>query len=122
MADPFVQQQYAVEIAAEAAISAEVDIGGYPLVGIFVPVNWTTAAITFQGSPDGGTTWGEVTDITGTPIEISSLTGGALAYFVALDPTKLRGLRSLKVRSGTQAAPVNQANAVILTLLTRPVF
>lgn len=121
MADPFVQEQFPAAIALGAALSAQVDIGGYTLVGIMVPSTWTTAAITFQGSPDGGTTWGEVTDITGVPIEVTSLTGGT-AYFVALDPAKFRGLRSLKVRSGTVGAPVAQISAVSLMLLTRFVY
>lgn len=121
MADPFVQQQFPAAIAAEASLSGQVDIGGYPLVGILVPASWTTAPITLQGSPDGGTTWGELTDISGVPIEISSLTAGT-AYFVALDPARLRGLRSIRVRSGTLASPVAQTSAITLTLLTRPVF
>ncbi|MGA8094773.1 MAG: hypothetical protein WBV35_07230 [Steroidobacteraceae bacterium] len=122
MADPFVQEQFDAAIAEGAALSAQVDIGGYTLIGVFVPANWTTAALTFQGSPDDGTTWGEVYDITGVPIEITSLTGGSVGYFVALDPTRFRGLRSLKIRSGTVGAPVVQTAGVTLTLLTRFVY
>lgn len=121
MADPFLQVQFPAAIAAEASLSPEVDIGGYTLVGIIVPQAWTSAPITFQGSPDGGTTWGELTDITGVPIEVTSLTGGTV-YFVALDPARFRGLRSLKIRSGTVGAPVAQVSAVTLMLLTRFVY
>ena len=110
---------YAVAIAQGAALSAEVDIGNQSLVGILVPANWTTAGISLQASPDGGVTWGELVDQTAAAIGCSSLTGGTLAYYVGFDPKTLRGPVSLKVRSGTQAAPVNQTNAVTLTLITR---
>jgi hypothetical protein len=123
MADPFVQTLVAAAIAAGQSLSPEVDIGGYgSLVGIQVPANWSTAGISFQCSIDGGTTWGEVTDIAGTALAVGSLTGGTLVYFVALDPAKFRGVRAIKVRSGTQAAAVNQTNQVTLQLVLRQVF
>lgn len=123
MADPFVQTLVPAIIAAAGNLSPEVDIGNYgSVVGIQVPANWTTAGISFQCSVDGGTTWGEVTDITGTAIAVTSLTGGTLVYFVALDPARLKGMRAIKVRSGTQAAPVAQTNQVTLQLVVRQVF
>ena len=109
----------AVAIASGQSLSAQVDIGNKSLVGIVVPANWTTAAITLQASVDGGTTWAELVDQTATAIGCSSLTGGTLLYHVALDVKNMRGPVSLKVRSGTQAAPVNQTNAVTLQLVTR---
>ncbi len=106
-------------IAAGQSLSAQVDIGTKSLAGILIPSNWTTAGISLQVSPDGGATWGELTTVAGTPYAIGSLTGGTLAYYVAVDPTTLRGAMSFKIRSGTQAAPVNQTNQVALTLITR---
>src|SRR5271168_1324353 len=94
----------ACQIASGNSLSAECDIGNKSLVGILVPANWTTAGISLQASPDGGTTWGEVFTAAGA-YAIASLTGGTLIYYVAIDPTALRGALSLKVRSGTQAAP-----------------
>ena len=122
MADPFVQNQVPVVIAQNQAISGEIDIGGWTLVGIWVPAAWITAGISFQGSIDG-ITFGELVDQTNTAIAVSSITGGA-AVFVALDPAKFRALRAIKVRSGTSGAPVNQtaSGGVTLTLLTRAVF
>lgn len=121
MSDPFLNS-IAVAIGAGTALSAQVDIGNQTLVGIVVPSNWTTAAISLQASYDGGATWSELVDQTAAAIGSSSLTGGTLSYFVAVDPTKLRGVRSVKVRSGTQATPVNQVAAVTLQLITRSVF
>lgn len=107
-----------VVIGAGTALSAEVDIGSKSLVGIFIPATWTTASITFQASPDSAN-WYEVYTIAAAAYAVASLTGGTLAYFVAIDPAVLRGMVALKVRSGTQAAPVNQVSAVTLQLMTR---
>lgn len=113
-----------VTIAQNQSLSPEIDIGNKSLVGIVIPTTWTTAGLSFQVSPDGGTTWGEVTTVAGAPYAIGSVTGGTLAFYVAVDPTTLRGAMALKVRSGTQASPVNQTHAggVTLTLITRLAF
>ena len=118
MSDPFVVETSTVQIAAGQSLSPEVDVGPKDLVGIIVPANWTTAAITLQASIDG-VTWNELVDQTATAVGCSSLTGGTLSYFVAVDPTKLRGVQALKVRSGTQAVPVVQAAQVTLTIVRR---
>lgn len=122
MADPFVQVQIPAAIAQGTALSPEVDVGGYTIVGIFVPAAWVTAGISFQASIDSST-FAELVDQTNTAIVVPSITGGA-AVFVALDPAKSRGLRALKVRSGTSGTPVNQtaSGGVTLKLLTRPIF
>lgn len=118
MADPFLQQQLSAEIPAGSAESGQVDLGGYSLVGIAVPSNWTTADLTFQASADDGATWYELADTSGL-VTIPSLSPGS---FVALDPKSWIAVRSLKVRSGTESSPVNQLAAVTVTLLTRAVF
>jgi hypothetical protein len=112
----------ACQIASGQSLSAEIDIGNKSLVGILIPTNWTTAGISIQVSPDGGVTWAELTVVAGTPYAIGSVTGGTLAYYVAVDPTTLRGALAIKIRSGTQAAPVNQTNTVNLQLITRLAF
>ena len=110
------------QIAAGQSLSAEVDIGNKVLVGLALPANWSAAAggISLQASIDGGTTWNEVTTVAGTPYAIVFTAAGAAS--LAIDPTTLRGISSLKIRSGTKASPVNQANTVTLTLITRLVF
>ena len=55
---------------------------------------------------------------TATAIGVSSVTGGAYTV-IAVDPTKLRGVNCLKLRSGTSGTPVPQTNAVNVQLLTR---
>ncbi len=112
---------YSVEIvnatiASGASLSAQVNIGDRQLCGIYVPTGWTTAVITFQASPDGGITFGELVDIAATAISVSSITADK---FVALDPARFRCVNCIKVRSGTSGAAVNQGSDVTLKLLTR---
>jgi hypothetical protein len=89
--------------------------------GIVIPANWITASLSFQASPDGGATWGELLTSAGAAYAIGSVTGGAQER-IAVDPTALLGVRSLKVRSGTPASPTNQVNTVNVILLTRQIF
>jgi hypothetical protein len=118
MADPYRIDSIPAAIAAGASLSAQVNIGGKTLTAIAVPTNWTTASLSFQGSGDGGATFGELLDEAAAAKSITSVSGGAYAV-IAVDPTKWRGITCIKVRSGTAATPVNQANGVTLQLLTR---
>jgi hypothetical protein len=121
MADPFVVETVQVTIAQNTSLSPEVDVGPKVLVGLVTPSTWIAASISFQASADGGNTWQELLDQTATAISVSSITGAA---FIAIDPTKMKGVNAIKVRSGTSASPVNQTNSggVVLTLLKRAVF
>ena len=110
-------------IAAGQSLSAEVDIGNQSLVGIILPANWTAAGLSLQVSPDGGTTWAELWTVAGAPYAVGTVTiPSSTPVYIAIDPTTLRGALSLKIRSGTQASPVNQTNLVSLTLITRLVW
>jgi hypothetical protein len=64
----------------------------------------------------------ELTTVAGTLYAIPSVIGGTLAYSVAIDPTTLIGVESLKIRSGTRGSPVNQTATVMLQLVTRLAF
>lgn len=107
------------QIALNQSLSAEVDIGGKSLVGLVLPAAWVAAAggISFQASIDGGTTWNELMTGVGIPFSLAYTAAGPA--YIAIDPTALRGVQALKVRSGTAGAPVNQTSAVTLTLVTR---
>jgi hypothetical protein len=77
---------------------------------------WSTAALTFQGSIDGEN-FQEVMTSAGSAYTVDV----ASNQFVILDPTTLRGLTSLKVRSGTSGSPVTQSAGAVITLVTRGV-
>lgn len=110
------------QIAAGQSLSAEVDIGSKSLVGLVLPGTWiaATGGISFQVSVDGGATWNELTTSAGAAYAIAFTAAGAA--YIAIDPTTLRGVQAIKIRSGTALAPVNQTATVTLTLVTRLVF
>lgn len=105
-------------IGAGAALSAEVALGEKTLVGIIMPAAWTAASITLQGTVDDQN-FGNVFTAAGTEYTITT---PGVNQFIALDPTILRGLLGVKVRSGTSAAPVNQVAQAVLTLVTRTIY
>jgi hypothetical protein len=109
-------------ISAGQSLSTEADIGSKSLVGIVIPAAWIAAAggLSLQMSPDGGITWCEVRTISGSAYAIAYTSAGAAS--IEIDPTTLRGISALKIRSGTVGSPVNQTNTVILQLVTRLVF
>jgi hypothetical protein len=108
MAQPII-----AKISSGTALSPEVDLGIRSLVGIAMPAGWDAAALTFQASVDGGTTWQEMTTSAG--VAISFVVGAG--QYMAVDPTLWRGVNAIKVRSGTSGAPVNQTSDRILTLM-----
>ena len=107
----------AVSISAGQALSAKADLGNYPLLSVEIPSTWTAAGLSFQRSWDGGLTWNEVLNAAGAPYAVASVSPQALGCSIALDPALLGGW--IKIRSGSLASPVNQANAVTLKVLAR---
>lgn len=112
-------------IAAGAALSGAVNLGEKQLLGIYMPGAWTAADITLQSSPDGGTTFYELNATDGAAADAVAafqVHAPAASQFVAIDPTKLRGVNCIKLRSGTAGSPVNQVAQAVLTLATRGVL
>jgi hypothetical protein len=111
-------------IASSGGIAASVATGGVAmgadtLVGIWMPATWVTAALTFQVSPDGGTTWLELFNDSGTAISITAAASQYISLVINSNYT-WRGINMLKVRSGTSGAPVVQTGGATVTLLGRP--
>jgi hypothetical protein len=109
-------------IAAGAALSAQVNLGKKTLVAIVMPAAWTAADLTFQSSPNGGASFGELYYADGVSTDAAAemqIHAPAAGQFIVLDPTKWRGVNCLTVRSGTSAAPVNQVAQAVLTLVIR---
>lgn len=107
-------------IANGASLSDAQMIDG-KLVGIGIPVAWTAAALTFQGSTDG-VTFVDVWDagLTATAVERTVASGNvptAATRFLALAASDWAGINYLKVRSGTASVPVNQGAQRLLTLV-----
>lgn len=106
-------------IANGAALSGAVCLGEKALVALQMSASWTAADVTFQVSDDGGTTWAELLDDTGTAISITLPTAGNR---LVLASGLFASVSFLKVRSGTSGSPVNQGGARTLTLITRSLF
>jgi hypothetical protein len=119
MAFSLVINNYSAVIAASGSLSAAVPMGADTLVGIWMPGTWVSASLTFQVSPDGGTTWVELYNDSGSAVTIT----GAANQFIALVTNAnyaWRGINMLKVRSGTSGSPVVQTGGATVTLIGRP--
>ena len=103
----------AAVIASGASVSGDLNLGGRILVGIAMPAAWTAASITFEVSPDRGTTWLDMYDITETEMAISPVVDN----YYAIDPLQFLGVNHLRIRSGTAATPVNQGAERTVTLM-----
>lgn len=99
-----------------AGLSAYVDLKGNIPVAIQMPGTWVAAALTFQASLDGGTTFNDLYDTDGSEI---SLTVAAARVVVLSTPAIFWAGGLIKVRSGTAATPVNQTADRTLKLFVR---
>ncbi len=104
-----------VTITSGTSLSGGVEIGEGVLVGLDVPA-FTSAAITFQVSSDGGTTYRDAYDAAAAEVTCGAATTGN-RYIAA--PAALNGAWWIKVRSGTSAAPVNQGADRVITLVVK---
>jgi hypothetical protein len=111
--------QHTAVIATGVSLSLAVDLGKETLLGYIMPAspNWTAADITFQSSPDDIVPYSDIYDNTGTEISHSVAAG----RFVRVNPAEWIGVRFVKFRSGTAAAPVNQVAARSIILISKAV-
>jgi hypothetical protein len=107
-----------VTIASGTALSPSIGIGIKTLVGISMPSGWTTAALTFQISPDG-VIFQEYVDATGAAA--ITVATPAANTFIAISSGQFDGVNQLKVRSGTVGTPVNQGADRVIGLVVRTV-
>lgn len=119
----FSQQIKYVSVAVDSntAISDSVDLGGIAfdvnqkLIGIIIPSVWTTANLTFQSYNSASQAWVNLYQYDGTELNYTAGT----SYWIIAKPTDFAGIRYLKIRSGTAATPVAQADDRVLILVIR---
>jgi hypothetical protein len=102
------------------AIAGGVMMGADTLFGISMPASWVAASLTFQVSPDGGTTWQELYDDAGNEVTVTA----AASQFIVFQshPGSIwYGVNAIKVRSGTAGAPVVQTGGATVNLIGRPI-
>lgn len=104
-------------IANGASLSDTVDCGeGLFPVALIIPGAWTPADITFQASIDG-TNFSNLYDEDANEITVTANT----SRFIVLTPSEWVGVRYLKIRSGSAAAPINQTAERTITVVVRQV-
>jgi len=108
-----------VIIANGAALSNGIFLGDKMLAAIIMPAAWTAASLTFQASPDKGTTWYDLHDDQGNEITIAS---PSASEYRQLDPSMFNSVECIKVRSGTSATPVNQGQQANVQLVMTKFF
>lgn len=115
---PFSRPQ--VLIANGTALSAAVLIAAGDLVAIEMPAAWTAANLTFQTSSDG-VTFQNLFNESGVEVNVTAAAAENLAIGEGTTARieNFAGAVYLKVRSGTNAVPVNQGADRTLTLVIR---
>ena len=98
-------------IPGGASLSDSVNLTGRSLIRLTIGAAWTAADLTVQTSPDG-VAWYDLYDEYGTPYTIKAAANRA----VFINPGPLLAVNFIRLRSGTPAAPVNQASAATITL------
>lgn len=101
--------------AAGASLSDEQDLAGYVPAALVMSATWDTANITLTATRNSSHL--DVYDEAGSEVTFVV----AASRYVTLNPTPLRGLQKVKLRSGTTGTPVAQSAATTVTLLARKV-
>jgi hypothetical protein len=103
----------ACNIAINESLSTAIDLADQRAARIAMPAAWTAANLTFQTSVDG-ITYNDLYDKDG--IEYTVVAAASRSMILPL--ADWLGVRYVKVRSGTSAAPVVQLAARILMIQT----
>jgi hypothetical protein len=92
-----VRVQSTATIASGGATSAEIDLGGTEIIGLVMPSSFTGTAMSFQAATATGGTYVNVADGAGSDISKTV----APSKYIAIDPTLFRGIRFVKLVSGS---------------------
>jgi len=106
-----------VSIASGASLTDAVNLYGLRLFAVVMPSAWTAANLTFQTSYDGGTTWANMFDQSGSEITATADTSRC----IVVNPTQFAAQQYLRIRSGTSSTAVTQSAARALRLILRAV-
>lgn len=105
-------------ISNGTSVSNVMDLYETALVGFVAPAAWTAAGLTIEASPDG-TVWS---------VLLFDQFASSVGYWAALvagagysvDPVAMLPWRYIRLRSGTNAAPVAQGADRTFVMLSRP--
>lgn len=108
-------------ILSGAALSGDYDLSGasgLTIVGLITPAAWTAAVLTFSVSLDG-ITYYPLYNSSGVEVQLASSVLTVASAWIGLDPSDFVGIPHVKLRSGTNAATVNQAADRTVLLIGR---
>lgn len=113
-------------IPPNQALSDGIDLGANTCFAFEMPEAWAGTALTFQSkanlqeSGSGGTTedWDNVYDDNGTELSVT-VAADRVVGLRRDQASVLSGIRFLRIRSGTSAAPVNQNPQRIIKVLVK---
>lgn len=102
-----------VMITSGQSLSSALQVDG-KLAGILLPTGWTAAAVTFMGSSDDTAYYPIYDGGVERTIDIAAAAAGRL---ILLPLSDWLGVKFVKIRSGTSALAVTQADARTVTVL-----
>ena len=102
-----------VTIADGASLSDAVNVQGYDVVSLQQVANTEGTVFTFQGSLDGET-YADLYDNGGTEVSVTKSATLAQAIHLSNSVDEIKGMASIKVRTGASAAPTNQTSAATI--------
>ncbi len=104
-------------IGAGQSLSEPLNLGGLRLFGIVIPAEWTAASLSFQVSPDAGTSWFELVGDSGENVAVTSKTASCMM----VDPKLFAPFQYIRIRSGLASAAVSQISNRTLQLFLRSI-
>ena len=102
-------------IGAGDSISAAVDCSNAIQIWLAMPTDWTSARLTFQYSPDAGTSYFDTYELNGAEVAIPVIRNAIVRIDAAI-----ANKGWLKLRSGSRRYPVPQEadRQFVLTIIT----
>lgn len=106
-----------VTITAGASQSTVIDKSHYKNMLIIMPAAWSAANITFLVSDNPTTGFVMLVDDAGTEVALTTVTISTAITMTSTDKEALESAMFIKLRSGTNATPVNQTAGAEITVI-----
>jgi hypothetical protein len=98
-----------VTIESSETKSAEVDLRGTTLCGLYMPAAFTGTTLTFEAATSSGGTFVPVYDELGNQVSITV----SSSRFISLDPAEFAGIQFLKAVSGSSETAARIINLAL---------
>jgi hypothetical protein len=109
-------QMIEATILSGASLSEWLDLGERRLSGLIMSADWTAAALSFDVSPDQGSTALPLFDENNAEVALTVAAARAHAFPIS----RMIGWNYIRLRSGLSGAVVNQAADRLLRIMVEP--